>query len=82
MKNSEHIRKIVGCSKFSVNHKIILSTDQENSDIFIYQSKEVTGKNLIENYSYNNNVDKASSLNPKINKSMVEGDDSAIKLPK
>lgn len=39
-----------------IHDKIILSTDQERSNIYVYQSYKVTGSNLIEIFNYENNI--------------------------
>lgn len=39
-----------------INHKLILSTDQERSNIYVYKSNNITGENEIEIYNYENNI--------------------------
>ena len=46
----------------SIHDKIILSTDQERSNIYVYQSNVVTGNNEIEIYSYENNIAKSNQI--------------------
>jgi hypothetical protein len=67
-----------------MNHRLILSTDSEHSDIYVYQSKEASGKNLIEIYSYENQVDRGSSISLKSKADVGEIDESSSipKLPK
>ena len=69
-----------------MNHRLILSTDQERSNIYVYRSTKVTGKNLIEIYNYENNIDKSVSLRPRPIRHMVDGEEEEIyqipKLPK
>lgn len=50
-----------------MNHRLILSTDQARSNIYVYQSniEEKIGKNIIEIFKYENNIDKSVSLRPK-----------------
>lgn len=36
--------------------KIILSSDQEQSNIYVYQSSKITGENKIEIFSFANNI--------------------------
>ena len=53
MKRASHLRMILDYPRdLSVYDKLILSTDQEQSNIYVYQSKVVTGENKIEIYSY------------------------------
>lgn len=87
MKRSEHLREIIEYPiAFQMNHRLILSTDQERSNIYVYQSKKVTGKNLIEIFNYENNIDKAVSLRSKPNLKIVDGEEvenhQIPKLPK
>ena len=61
IKRAEHIDDILQYSKqhgkkFNIYDKIILSTDQERSNIYVYQSSIVTGENKIEIYNYENNI--------------------------
>ena len=45
-----------------IHDKIILSTDQERSNIYVYQSNVVTGNNEIEIYNFENNIAYSSQL--------------------
>jgi hypothetical protein len=57
MKRAEHLRKIIEYHRpLDVYDKLILSTDQERSLIYIYQANVVTGENHIEIYNYENNI--------------------------
>jgi len=61
IKRAEHLDDILQYSKqhgkkFNIYDKIILSTDQERSNIYVYQSSIVTGENKIEIYNYENNI--------------------------
>jgi len=57
MKRAEHLRKILQYErKLDINDKLLLSTDQERSNIYLYQSNVVTGENKIQIYDYENNV--------------------------
>ena len=57
MKRAEHLRMILDYPRpLGIHDKIILSTDQERSNIYVYQSNVVTGNNEIEIYSYENNI--------------------------
>jgi len=48
MKRAEHLRKILQYErKLDINDKLLLSTDQERSNIYVYQSNVVTGENKI-----------------------------------
>lgn len=83
MKRSGHLREIIEYPQnFQMNHRLILSTDQERSNIYVYQSKEVTGKNKIEIYNYENNIDKAVSLRPRPKGSTGEEDTEVHIVPK
>lgn len=65
MKKSQHLRDILGYEyprDFSNSDRIILSTDQERSNIYVYQSQVVTGHNTIEIYNYENNIDYSYKL--------------------
>jgi len=63
MKRSEHLRMIIDYrAPFEMNHRLILSTDQERSNIYVYQSNVISGHNEIEIYNYENNIDHAVSL--------------------
>lgn len=66
MKRAEHLRMILDYPRpLNCLDKLILSTDQERSNIYIYQSHVVTGENLIDIYNYENNIaysSKARSL--------------------
>ena len=63
MKRAEHLRMILDYPRdLSIHDKIILSTDQERSNIYVYQSNVVTGNNEIEIYSYENNIAYSSAL--------------------
>ena len=57
MKRAEHLRMILDYPRpLNCLDKLILSTDQERSNIYIYQSHVVTGENLIDIYTYENNI--------------------------
>jgi hypothetical protein len=63
MKRAEHLRMILDYPRpLSIHDKIILSTDQERSNIYVYQSEVVTGSNEIEIYSYENNIAKSNQI--------------------
>ena len=63
MKRAEHLRMILDYPRpLSIHDKIILSTDQERSNIYVYQSNVVTGNNEIEIYSYENNIAKSNHI--------------------
>ena len=63
MKRAEHLRMILDYPRpLSIHDKIILSTDQERSNIYVYQSNVVTGNNEIEIYSYENNIAKSNQI--------------------
>jgi hypothetical protein len=79
MKRSAHLRNIIEYPiEFQMNHRLILSTDQERSNIYVYQSKKVTGKNLIEIYNYENNIDKSVSLRPKPKRQIIDGEEEEV----
>lgn len=90
MKKADHLREIIEYPvPFKMNHRLILSTDQERSNIYVYQSKDVEGEGYlnIEIYNYDNNIDKAQSLIPKPKKQALDGNEeeevySIPKLPK
>ena len=57
MKRSEHLRMILDYPvPLDINHKLILSTDQERSNIYVYKSNNISGENEIEIYNYENNI--------------------------
>lgn len=57
MKKADHLRMILDYPRdLNIHDKIILSTDQERSNIYVYQSHKITGENLIEIYNYENNI--------------------------
>lgn len=61
IKKADHLDGIIQYSaqhgkKFNIYDKIILSTDQERSNIYVYQNNVVTGNNQIEIYNYENNI--------------------------
>lgn len=87
MKRSKHLRDIIEYPiEFRMNHRLILSTDQERSNIYVYMSTKAKGKNFIEIYNYENNIDKAVPLRPRPKRQMVDGEEEEIhqipKLPK
>lgn len=86
MKESNHIKDIIEYqSKLISNHRVILSTDSESSDIYVYQSQDANSKNSIEVFRYDNMVDRASSLSTKAKSGTGidnEADSGVPKLPK
>jgi hypothetical protein len=48
MKKASHLKNILDYDRnLNINDKILLSTDQERSNIYVYQSNVVTGNNEI-----------------------------------
>mmetsp|Transcript_38034 Transcript_38034/g.58060 ORF Transcript_38034/g.58060 Transcript_38034/m.58060 type:complete len:206 (-) Transcript_38034:3186-3803(-) len=63
MKRADHLRMIMDYPRdLNIHDKLILSTDQEQSNIYIYQSNVVTGENKIEIYNYQNNIAYSSKM--------------------
>ena len=57
MKKSDHLKMILDYPRdLDLYDKIILSTDQEQSNIYVYQSSKITGENKIEIFSFANNI--------------------------
>jgi len=59
MKRSEHLRMILEYPRpLDIDDKLILSTDQERSNIYVYKANEksISGENVIEIYNYENNI--------------------------
>lgn len=67
----------------SIHDKIILSTDQERSNIYVYQSNVVTGNNEIEIYSFENNIAKSSHIRtlPKQQRMIMSDENSCFRRP-
>jgi hypothetical protein len=81
MKRAEHLRMILEYPRaLSIHDKIILSTDQERSNIYVYQSNVVTGNNEIEIYSFENNIAKSSQIRslPKQQRMIISDENSSL----
>lgn len=57
IKRADHLRTVLNYDrKLNTHDRIVLSTDQERSMVFVYQQQGSSGQNKIELYEYKNNI--------------------------